>query len=279
VKTRALALGVLTLLIATLAPGPATAAEPYRVGPGDVLEVVVHGRPDLSRLPTVQTTGGVFLPRVGYVEVTGLTTGEIEGRVTPLLVAEDLPAPEVSVRVKEYKSQFVWVHGEVLHPGRKPLRGGTRLIDALLDAGGFTARASGEVTIQRTNGALPNGQRSHAVRLGGANPTPEEIQELGLYLASGDVVLAGTQHWVTVSGEVARPGRYPLEDGLTLTRLIEQAGGRTSFGSDRVTVRPIGAAGGGTSDIEADLKAIRSGTAADLVLSPGDQVAVPTRGL
>ena len=82
---RALTLVVLTLLVAPLAPGVATAAEPYRVGPGDVLEVAVHGRPDLSRLPTVQTTGGVYLPRASYVEVAGLTTSEIEGCITPLL--------------------------------------------------------------------------------------------------------------------------------------------------------------------------------------------------
>jgi polysaccharide export outer membrane protein len=275
---RALAL-IASTLVPILAPGEVPAAELYRVGPGDVLEVVVSGRADLSRLPTVQTTGGVYLPRAGYVEVAGLTTDEIAARITPLLVAEDLPAPEVSVQVKEYKSQFVWVHGEVLHPGRKPLRGGTRLIDALLDAGGFTARASGDVTIQRQNGTLPDGGHSRSFRFSGANPTPEEIQELGLFLASGDVIFAGTQHWVIVSGEVARPGRYPLENGLTLTHLIEQAGGRTPFGSDRVTVQRIDAAAGGVSDIEANLKTIQSGDATDPVLSPGDRVAVPTRGL
>lgn len=269
----------MTVLAAVLAPGGAFAAEPYRVGPGDVLEVVVDGRADLSRLPTVQTTGGVFLPRAGYVEVAGLTTDEIEARIAPLIVADDLPVPEVSVRVKEYKSQFVWVHGEVLHPGRKPLRGGTRLIDALLDAGGFTARASGSVTIQRQDGTLPDGGYSRSLRFSGTDPTSQEIQELGLFLASGDVIFAGTQHWVIVSGEVARPGRYPLENGLTLTQIIEEAGGRTPFGSDRVTVQRIDAAGGGTSNIEANLKAIGSGDAKDPFLSPGDQVAVPTRGL
>jgi polysaccharide export outer membrane protein len=262
-----------------VAPGAGAAEEPYRVGPGDVLEVVIDGRADLSRLPTVQTTGGVFLPKAGYVPVAGLTTVEIEGRLTPLLTAEDLPEPAVSVRVKEYKSQFVWVYGEVFNPGRKPLRGGSRLIDALLDAGGFTTRASGDVRIERRSGTLPNGQSSHSIRFSGAEPTPQEIEDLGLYLVNGDVIFAGTQHWVTLGGEVARPGRYPLEEDLTLTSLIEQAGGRTPFGSDRVTVRRIDPATGGTSDIEADLKAIRSGKAADLVLSPGDRVSVPTRGL
>jgi hypothetical protein len=36
---------------------------------------------------------------------------------------------------------------------------------------------------------------------------------------------------------------------------------------------------GGTRDIEANLKDIRSGNAEDLVLTPGDRVLVQTRGL
>lgn len=269
---------VATLVVAILAPGT-SAQEPYRVGPGDVLEVIVSSRSDLSRLPTVQTTGGVFLPRAGYVLVAGLTTGEAAQKIVPLLVADDLQSPDVSVRVKEYKSQFVWVRGEVLYPGRKPLRGGTRLIDALLDAGGFTTRASGLVSVERQNGTFPDGRRSISVRLGGGDPTPEEINELGLYLAPGDVMLAGIQNWVVVGGEILQPGRYPLEAGLTLTRAIELAGGQAAFGSDKVTVTRVDVSGGGTQDIEANLKDIRSGSAQDLVLTPGDRVLVQTRGL
>lgn len=272
---RALILVVL-LLLAVPTPSP---GDVYRVGPGDVLEVLVRGRADLSRLPTVQTTGQVFLPRAGDVAVAGLTPAQIAERIAPLLAADDLPAPEVSVRVKEYKSQFVWVHGQVLNPGRKPLRGGTRLIDALLDAGGFTSRASGQIRIERRQGTFPDGRTAITTRFDGGGPSSDEIDGLSLRLVNGDVIFAGTQHWVIVSGEIARPGRYPLENGLTLTALIEQAGGRTRFGSDRVTVRRPNPAAGGTSDIDADLEAIRAGKAEDLALSPGDQVAVQARGM
>jgi len=268
-----------TLAAAALAPTATRAQEPYRVGPGDVLEVLVSNREDLSRLPTVQTSGGIFLPRAGYVPVVGLTTAEIAERVTPLLAASDLPSPVVAVRVKEYKSQFVWVHGEVLYPGRKPLRGGTRLVDALLDAGGFTSRASGSVTVERQSGTFPDGRRSVAVHLNGASPTAEEVQELGLYLTTGDVIFAGIQHWVVIGGEVRVPGRYPLESGMTLTRLVELAGGRSPFGSDQVVVTRVDPASGGTRDVEANLKAIQSGSAQDLVLTPGDRVIVQTRGM
>ena len=81
-----------------------------------------------------------------------------------------------------------------------------------------------------------------------------------------------TQHWVTLSGEVSRPGRYPLEDDTTLSRLIESAGGLTPFGNEKVTVRHPD-----TSEVEVDLGAVRDGEAVDPVLSPGDHVMVKAR--
>jgi polysaccharide export outer membrane protein len=270
------------LLFAQAAPpvegAPATTVA-YRVGPGDVLEVSVEGRPDLSRLPTVQTTGSVWLPRAGEVAVEGLTPDEIASRLASRLADEDLPAPRVAVRVKEYQSQFVWVRGAVQRPGRKPLRSGTRLVDALLDAGGFTSGASGEVTIDRRSGTFPNGSRTRRVRLSGQVPSPQELEELGLPLAGGDVLTATVQRWVTVSGEVKRPGRYPLDGPLTLTRAIESAGGLTRFGSDHLTIRRRDAEAGGTREIDIDLKAIRDGKAEDPVLAPDDQVSVRARRL
>src|SRR5215831_17781813 len=131
--TPALAAGPLFAILAQAGGAP---APPYRVGPGDVIEVVIEGRPDLSRMPTVQTTGSVWLPRAGDVEVRGLTTSEIEARVTA------------------YNSQFIWVLGAVNRPGRKPLRAGTRLVDALLDAGGLRQGASGEVVVKRASGTF-----------------------------------------------------------------------------------------------------------------------------
>ena len=166
------ALAAATLLLLAQAPAAGGETLLYRVGPGDVLEVVVDGRPDLSRLPTVQTTGSVWLPRAGEVEVRGLSTSEIAARVTPLLAGEDLASPRVAVRVKEYQSQFVWVRGSVQRPGRKPLRSGTRLLDALLDAGGFQQGASGEVAVERAAGTFADGTRAARFHFEGQSPTP-----------------------------------------------------------------------------------------------------------
>ena len=267
---------IAALALLLLVEAPAAAAEaplPYRVGPGDVLEVVVDGRPDLSRLPTVQTTGSVWLPRAGQVEVRGLTTGEIASRVAPLLAAEDLTSPRVAVRVREYQSQFVWVQGAVRRPGRKPLRSGTRLVDALLDAGGFQDGASGEVAVERSAGTFADGSRSVRFRFAGTSPTPEELGQLGLSLLAGDVITAGVQRWVTVSGAVKRPGRHALEDAPTLSRAVAAAGGMLRNGSERVLVRRKG------SDTEVDLEAVKDGKAEDVQLGPGDEVVVRARRL
>jgi polysaccharide export outer membrane protein len=261
------------LLLAQAASGAAALPPPYRVGPGDVLEVVVDGRPDLSRLPTVQTTGSVWLPRAGQVEVRGLTPAEIASKVAPLLAGEDLASPRVAVRVREYQSQFVWVRGAVARPGRKPLRAGTRLVDALLDAGGFQEGASGEVTVDRAGSTFPDGTHSARFRFPVTDPTPEELQQLSLPLLAGDVITAGTQRWITVSGAVKRPGRHEFEGALTLSQAVEAAGGLLRNGSERVLVRRK------DGDIEVDLGAVRDGHAEDLALAPGDQVVVRARRL
>ena len=261
-----------TPLVALLAQAaPAQSPAPYRVGPGDVIEVEVDGRPDLSRIPTVQTTGSVWLPRAGDVEVRGLNTAEIAARIAPLLAGADLAAPRVAVRVAGYHSQFVWVSGAVNRPGRKPLRAGTRLVDALLDAGGFVQGASGEVVILRAAG-FEGGAREVRFKFDGKDPSPEELQRLGQPLEAGDRVTAVLQRWVGVSGAVARPGQYAFEDSLKLSALVDQAK-RLRTGSDRVILRRAGV------DQEIDLGDVQSGRAPDIALQPGDEVVVKARRL
>jgi polysaccharide export outer membrane protein len=249
----------------------------YQVGPGDVLEVEVIGNDDLSRLPTVQTNGSILLPLLGEVQVAGLTLPEITRKVTNLLEKDYLVNPQVVVKVSQYQSQYVSVVGEVNNPGRKPLRGRTRLIDVLVEAGGFTTRASGQVVITRVDGALPGGEQTLTVRLSGGTPTAQDQINLELPLKNGDIITASPKFYVTVDGEVNKPGRYAVENDLTVTGAISLAGGRTRFGADDVKVRRTDPQTGDVEMIKVDLDRVRDGKNPDLVLQPNDVINVPRR--
>ena len=265
---------------ATQAPAAGLAASDstvdYQVGPGDILEVAVIGNDEASRVPTVQTNGAVTLPLLGEVQVAGLTVAEIQRKVTNLLEKDYLVKPQVEVKVREFHSQFVSVVGEVNSPGRKPLRGRTRLIDALSESGGFKTTASGEVVITRADGTFEGGARTLKVRLSNA-ATPQDMVNLELPLRSGDIITASPKYFVTVDGEVNRPGRYAIESDLTVIGAISLAGGPTRFGSGNVKVRRTDAPSGKVTVIEVSLKDVRNGKKPDITLLPNDVVSVPRR--
>jgi polysaccharide biosynthesis/export protein len=276
-------------LLAALAQAPATLASPaaapraataeYRVGPGDVLEVAVPERPDLSRIPTVQTTGMIWLPLVGEVTVAGLTTGEMERKIGVLLHTNGVPAPRVAVSVKEIQSRFVWVVGEVNRPGRVPLRGHDRLIDALVDAGGFSGRASGDVVIRRRDGTFEDGSAERRFRFRGGAPLPGDEAHLALPLKPGDIVTATLMQFVVLRGQVIRPGRYPLEGDMTLSGLVASAGGTTKFGGREVKIKRVDPKNGEATLLVVDLRAIQSGEQPDVMLMPNDEVSIEKRVL
>jgi polysaccharide export outer membrane protein len=254
---------------------PAAEGE-YEVGAGDVLEINVFGNDDLSRVPTIQTNGAVSLPLLGEVQVSGLTIAEVKRKVTNLLAKDYLINPQVEVKVKEYQSQYVSVVGEVNNPGRKPIRGRMRLLDALIESGGFRTSSSGEVLITRTDGSFEDGKKAIMVRIS-QSATIQDTINLELRLKNGDIISALPKSYVTVDGEVTRPGRYAIESDLTVTGAVSLAGGRTRFGSSNAKVRRIDPQSGKVTVIEVDIKDVQNGKEPDVAVLPNDVVSVSRR--
>ena len=269
------ATGPQTAPSALATPTPAPEGD-YEIGAGDVLEINVFGNDDLSRVPTVQTNGAISFPLLGEVQVAGLTIAEVKRKITNLLEKDYLKNPQVEVKVKDYQSQYVSVVGEVNNPGRKPIRGRMRLLDALLESGGFRASSSGEVMITRTDGGFDDGKKSITVRIS-ASATIQDQINLGLPLKNGDIVSALPKSYVTVDGEVTKPGRYAIEADLTVTGAVSLAGGRTRFGSGDVKLRRTDPETGKVSIIEVDLKDVQNGKKPDVPVLPNDVVTVSRR--
>ncbi len=249
----------------------------YRVGPGDVLEIVVYDDPDLSRLVTVQYGGEITLPLLGEVPVADLTIKEIRDRLEEALGKDFLVDPQVIVRVKEYRSKWVTLVGEVARPGKYYLDGPRTLLDVLTEAGGFTNRASGEVVVTRLNGAFEDGSTVRRVVLSRDEPASEQRQALSLILKSGDMVTATGVEFFYISGEVKNPGSYPLTPGLTVLKAVSVAGGLTKFGSKGKVEILRKRRGKDPLRIKVDLSDIEKGKRPDVPLQAEDIVKVGKR--
>jgi polysaccharide export outer membrane protein len=113
----------------------------YRIGPEDVLEIMVWKNTDLTRTVTVRPDGKVSLPLIGDVQASGLSTAELKTVVTQRM-KDYVATPEVSVLVSKINSYFYYILGEIDKPGKYPLKERTTVLQAISMAGGFKPFAS-----------------------------------------------------------------------------------------------------------------------------------------
>jgi polysaccharide export outer membrane protein len=131
---------------------PVDLASAYQIGPEDVLEISVWKNPELSRTVPVRPDGKVSLPLVNDIQAAGLTPVDLRDQVTAKL-SEYIPAPEVSVIVREVHSRKVTVAGAVKLPGRYELKSTMTVLEVIALAQGLTDFASRDrIVILRQNG-------------------------------------------------------------------------------------------------------------------------------
>src|SRR6266550_5874573 len=141
------ALCVPTLLrVSALAQGPAVTD--YVVGPQDVLTITSYDQADLSGKFAVEADGTFTYPLIGRLTAGGLSLRALEMRLNKRLKDEGFfNDPQVTVAVETYKSQKIFIVGEVRSPGTYPLSGDMNMVEALARAGSTLPTASGEAII------------------------------------------------------------------------------------------------------------------------------------
>ena len=113
----------------------------FLLGPEDVLEVTVWRNQDLSRTVVVRPDGKISLPLIGDVQASGLSSAQVAAKIAARLT-EFKENPNVSVSIKEVNSYFIYVLGEVLKPGKYPIKSYATVLQGVSLAGGFTLYAS-----------------------------------------------------------------------------------------------------------------------------------------
>ena len=113
----------------------------YIIGPEDVLDITVWKNADLSKTVQVRPDGRISLPLIGDVAAVSRTSAQLTEEISTRLKSY-MENPTVSIVVKEVNSYAIFVLGEVVRPGRYPLKSKTTLLQAVTLASGFTSAAS-----------------------------------------------------------------------------------------------------------------------------------------
>jgi len=108
----------------------------YIIGPEDVLYVRVWREPDLSGPVSVSPDGRISLQLINEIQAAGQTPEQLAKNITKSL-DRYMNHPEVNVQVATVNSKKFFISGEVMKTGAYPLVVPTRVLEALIQAGGF----------------------------------------------------------------------------------------------------------------------------------------------
>lgn len=250
------------------------ASTEYRLGPEDVLDISVSNHPDLNAVVTVRPDGRITLPRAGEISARGKSARALAADIQRVL-SRSLNNARVQVLVKQARVTQARITGAVKMSGAYPIKSGWRLTDLVGAAGGLSTKPT------RISGRLIRANRVLPFNLSRAVAQPSGASNLALL--PDDLVILDAQDFakqITVTGSVAKPGAYDLEEGLSITALLAQAGGP----SPNAALRKSSVLRGG-QPILTDLSGAISGNLRPdsplnhFEFKPGDVVVVPENQL
>lgn len=242
----------------------------YLLGPGDVVRITVYGNPDLNIETRITQQGTLTFPLLGDVSVVGTSVVQSEKKIASLLEQGGfIKQAQVNIVVMQFSSQQISILGDVSKPGRYSLDRTTSLIEALAMAGGINPNGSDMVTVFSQHDGKTEKQDydlRDILRSGmGAN----------IKVNSDDIVYAHARE-VSVLGQVNRPGKYSMQEGVrNIVDFLSMAGGVNQIGADTVTVTAL--RDGKLLRHEIDIDALlRNGDASpNIELAAGDTIYVP----
>ena len=214
----------------------------YRIGPLDMVQVVVWEHPELTSPmgqyqpagQRVTTDGTLFYPYAGEIKAAGLTAQELRAEITKRLSDKILNDPQVDVRVTGYNSLKAFVSGAVNKPGFVPFNEMPMTIpNAIAAVGGFAEEADpAKVQLRR-------GDKVYDINFLEAFKSNLPLDRILLkpddQLFIPTLVETQKENRVFVMGEVARTGAVNVNRGkLSLAEALASSGGlSTQYASSR----------------------------------------------
>jgi protein involved in polysaccharide export with SLBB domain len=156
-----------------VAPLPAVSpsvTSPYAIRQGDELEIKFFYNPELNERVLVRPDGMITLQLIDDFKAEGLSPFELDRQLTELY-AKELRKPVLSVIVRSFAGQRIFVGGEVVRPGIVDIPSGITALQAVFQAGGFreTAEPKEAVIIRKGPENRPMPYRINLASLSGSD--------------------------------------------------------------------------------------------------------------
>lgn len=255
----------------------------YRVGPRDVLALIITGGVEISHSLEVSREGFIVIPQVGQVFVANLTLAQVRevlfqrlGRVYSGISRDANASTQFYVTVVKLRTNQVFVIGEAAAPASYQVSSVGTILTALYGAGGPSDIGSLRRVELHRNGRITSTLDVYDYLIRGDASGDARLE-------NGDIVFIPAHGpRVEIVGEVLRPAIYELKQGETLNDLIGMAGGfKPTAGRQRVLVSRIvppaeRVAAGGRDRTVLDISSddLSTGLGPALPLVDGDRVEI-----
>lgn len=200
----------------------------YVLGPGDQLIISIWGSTQMRSNHMINRDGDIFVDGIGQINLSGLDIKSAEGLLRERFSAVystlkgKRPSTYLSLSLGQLKSINVSFVGEVGSPGVHAVHPFSDVTTAILQVGGVdTVGSLRNIQVVRSDNSIIDFDFYEYLVNGHA---PQNTR-----LVNGDVVLVPPRKsYVTIEGEVNRPGIYEAKDSDSVFNLINHAGGITA---------------------------------------------------
>jgi protein involved in polysaccharide export with SLBB domain len=118
----------------------------YKIAPGDELDIKFFYNPELNETITVRPDGMISLQLIDEIQAAGLKPADLDNKLTDLY-SRELRKPVLTVIVRSFTRQRIYVGGEVNTPGLIVLPAGMTTLQAIFQSGGFRETADPAETL------------------------------------------------------------------------------------------------------------------------------------
>jgi protein involved in polysaccharide export with SLBB domain len=276
------AFAALLLAIAARGADPASSGswtEQYRLGPGDVLDFSLFGRPDLTRVDLfIEPDGNIDYLQATGIHAEGLTVDQLRAKIEQALSVY-YKFPRVMIAPKELHSKKYFILGKVEAAGAYSMDHPVSLVEAVAQAKGVELGLVEDKTVELCDYA-------HSFVLRNGRHLPVDFQRLfvdgdtsqNIQLEPNDYIYMASaiSNNIFILGDVRSPGSQGYTPNLTVTGAIALRGGFTDTAyRDRVLV--LRGSIEHPQHFVVDINRTLTGRQSDFRLQPRDVIYVNSR--